>query len=260
MNFQILLFLMLVSQLVPADILLKDEFDGGTFSNQHLIKWKGEGDFKSYSEGNDALSMIFNGNPDDTADSSSEQRIYIPVSREIWVSYDLYIPSNYHHRTTSDSSANNKFFALFNNNYKPGFQVNFSMIPDDKGGSLVDIRYYNSGREQGNRSHKPTTGWPTLIDVTDDLGKWHKIEMIFKVPTSSDSADGTMILMKNNDPLLEITTLQAFGGDGLNFFDEAYFFGWANSGHKEDTEFLIDNVVIRQSKPSLPKPPTLGVQ
>jgi hypothetical protein len=85
-------------------------------------------------------------------DSFQEQRVrFGRAYNEMWVSFDLYVPTNYQHR--NDSPSNNKFFAIFNNNYNPGWQLNFSLTPDGSQGSRVGIYYYGNGVNQQVDAH-----------------------------------------------------------------------------------------------------------
>ena len=93
-------------------------------------------------------------------DSFQEQRIrFGRQMTDVWISYDLYVPSNYAHR--SDSPSNNKFFAIFNNNYNPGFQVNFSLTPDGQQGSRIGIYYFSTGDAQ------PAIDYGTMISPAE---------------------------------------------------------------------------------------------
>jgi hypothetical protein len=228
---------------LPANsaVLFQDSFESTSRSLvSNLISWGGSTDNVRVSNtraktGSYSLQFPFAGVPLGS-DSFEEQRInFGKAYSEIWVKYDLYVPSNYYHR--SDGASNNKFFAAFNNDYSPGYQVNFSLAPISGGGSKVEVHYYRNGTEQA------VTGGATVISSAD-LGKWHRIVMHFKVPTSLTSTDGVQELWKNGQQIYSIKNQASNGTTGLNYIDEAYILGWANSGFNELTVMYVDDVVV----------------
>lgn len=252
-----------------AGVLYQNGFESGSLSdaqNGIYLAASGPGTRVSSARaynGSKSLEFRFDG-VSFGADSFAEHRIYFgkPYS-EVWIKYDLYVPSNYYHRV--DPPSNNKFFAIFNNNYRPGFQVNFSTYPSGSGNSTVGIHYYRDGKEQS------PDGLPTgLLFGASDRGRWHRIVMHFKVPTTLSSADGVMQLWKNGESIISVTNLPCNGTSGLNYIDEAYILGWANSGFSETTYMYVDDLVISDSPIPLteasaasqasPAAPTLWVQ
>lgn len=171
-------------------------------------------------------------------DSFEEQRVkFGKAYTELWVKYDLYVPSNYYHRV--DGASNNKFFAIFNNNYRPGFQLNFSTDPLSNGESKLVLHYYRNGVEMA-----PIGSGAGPIIGSADRGKWHRIVMHFKVPSGTSSADGIAELWKNGQQMFSVKNLASNASSGMNYMDEAYLLGWANSGYSELTVMNIDNVEI----------------
>ena len=249
---------------LSAEILLQDDFTTGEWSGaaNYPAEWQRSVrvSVQEFQPNQDALEFVFPGGPP-LQDAWAEQRLTFPQQTETWVSYDLYIPHNYYHRYSGGSSGdNNKFFAIYNNSYSPGFQVNFTAMPKSDGSSYVDIRYYRNGSEGGNWDKEPATGWPTIVDRNTDLGKWMSIKMHFKVPTSTSINNGVMQLWKNGQLILDIQNLDSHGTSGLNFMDEAYILGWSNSGFDEDTVLYVDNIVVSdqpidEETASPPEPP-----
>lgn len=227
-----------------AGVIFQDGFESGTKSLiTNLMRWLTGTDTTTVSttkplNGNYSLQFLFKGGPAGQ-DAWAEQRIALGKQyTEVWIKYNLFIPSNYYHR--QDGASNNKFFAIYSAPYtSPGFQVNFSTQPASGGGSEVGIHFYKSGVEQS------AGGYPSGALITaSDLGKWQEIIMHFKVPSSSTSADGVMELWKNGGKLIGITNLPSNGTSGKNYMDEAYLLGWANSGFSTNTYLYIDDVVI----------------
>lgn len=227
---------------VHAGILFEDGFESGRKSGaQNGFSWSDNTNGISVSNavaltGSYALRFPFEAVPMGE-DSFQEQRVrFGRAYNEMWVSYDLYVPSNYQHR--SDSPSNNKFFAIFNNNYNPGWQLNFSLSPDGSQGSRVGIYYY------GNGSNQDIIDGPTLI-ASSDRGKWMHIVMHFKVPSTISARDGVAELWKNGTTIISNKTLNSGGtSTALNNMDEAYILGWANSGFTQETVMYVDNVVF----------------
>jgi len=231
-----------------AQTLFQDGFESGNLSyTQNGIRW---GDSASTvvnalnpRTGTSALQFRYPGVADGQ-DGWAEQRVELGASyTETWVMFDLYIPANYYHRTQS-GAANNKFFALYRNPYtSPGFQVNFSTIPNGSGGSNIEIHSYNNGSESPIQT--PTSGSNFITSA--DAGHWLNIVMHFKVPTGQGTNDGVMQLWKNGSQIVNITNLASWGGTGKNYFDAAYILGWSNSGYANETLFYVDNFVISDS-------------
>ncbi len=228
-----------------AGVLYENGFESSTVTAQQNGISLGGGAGTGVSsvrayKGTKSLEFRFDGGPLKT-DAWAERRIRFgkPYS-EVWVKYDLYVPANYFHR--NDSPSNNKFFAIFNNGYKPGYQVNFSMYPSGSGDSLARIHYYKNGREQSS-DNLPSK----LLFGTSDRGRWHRIVMHFKVPATLSSADGVMRLWKNGESIISVTNLASNGTSGLNYIDEAYILGWSNSGFNETTYMYVDDLVISDS-------------
>ena len=222
--------------------LFQDGFETGNLSHsENNIHW-GDSANTSVSStikatGAYSLAFPFNGGSLGS-DAWAEQRIELnqPYT-ELWVKYDLYIPSNYNHRV--DSPSNNKFFALYRNPYTtPGFQVNLSTEPNGTGGSDLEIHYYKSGSEQS-----PLSVTSNII-TSSDYGKWMNLIMHFKAPTGSSSNDGVVELWENGTLSFSRKDMASWGGSGQNYFDAAYILGWSNSGFSQTTTLYVDNVVL----------------
>jgi hypothetical protein len=246
-----------------AGVLFQDSFDTGQRSaTVNGFAWADHTDGVTVStskalSGSYSLQFPFQGVPLGD-DSWQEQRLrFGKAYTELWVKFDLYVPSNYYHR--QDGASNNKFFAIFNNNYTPGFQVNFSTRPNGSGGSNIEVHYFQGGHEQ------PVQTGGALIGSTD-LGKWMRIVMHFKVPSSLTSADGVQELWKNGQQVYSNKALASNGPSGYNYMDEAYVLGWANSGFTDLTTMCVDDFVMSDAPIALtngekvPEAPVVSVQ
>jgi len=175
-------------------------------------------------------------------DAFSEVRMTLPRRDELWIKYDLFIPTNYQHRDVSP--ANNKFLAVYRDPYtNPGFQVNFSLEPDGSGGSWL-AGYIN---HKGNEAPRQYDDESEFFITDSDLGKWMSLIMHIKVPSGKNSKDTVMQMWKNGHLVANYKGVNAHGGDNKNYIDELYLLGWSNSGFKNDTYFYLDNIVISDS-------------
>ncbi len=230
-----------------AATLFTDGFESGTLSraSQNGVAWidSASVEVSSSVASSGKYSLQFNFAAVPLGNSSwAEQRISMPKKPEYWFGYKLYIPANYSHRVHAPS--NNKFLAVYQGPYQKadtGFQVNFSLQPNGKGGSDIEVHHFNGGHE----------GPVQLVYrnfITDaDKGTWMALIAQVKVPTSATSNDGVMKLWKNGQQVVNITNLPSWGGTDKNYIDQAYFLGWSNSGFTQNTALNIDDVVIADS-------------
>lgn len=241
---------LIASSGVTAGVLFEDGFESGaTNFVSNAVRYVSATDSTKVSStlaktGKYSLEFLFAGKPAGQ-DAWAEERLSLGGQRtEIWVKYDLYVPSNYYHR--NDGASNNKFFAIYSSPYTaPGFQVNFSTQPSN-GNSSLGIHFYKNGVEQS------PAGFPSgEIIGSSDRGKWMRVVMHFKVPTSQSSSDGVMEIWKNGSSVVSIKNLPSNATSGKNYMDEAYILGWANSGFSADTRMYVDDIVVSTSPISL---------
>lgn len=188
--------------------------------------------------------------------SHAEARIRFPKTSEIWISYDLYVPVNYSHRSNPNGPNNNKFLAVFRSPYSPTFQVNWSLDKTSSNNSNLKLHRFRNGKEQ--KIISPSAGKNILTKA--EGGTWHNFQARVKVPSSRNSNDGVMQMWKDGKIVSNETKLDNYGGDGKNYIDELYLLGWSNSGYNQDTYFYIDNIKIsgtKQKSAVKPKPPKI---
>ncbi|ABC29521.1 hypothetical protein HCH_02735 [Hahella chejuensis KCTC 2396] len=209
-----------------------------------------------------SLRFLFKG-VEDGKDSSAEQRFRILKSNVsvISVQFDLYIPSNYYHRTQS-STANNKFFVLWSGNYGTRASLNsvaFEYWPATvKGGAVGDsVLSYHLGPGDQDWGHKIPTATP--IFGLADRGKWVNYRIEIKL-SEKDKNNGFIKVYKNSAEHFIIENLANYSSTG-NYLDQGYFLGWANSGYSQDTAFYMDNLKITLDEiASRPNPPSVELQ
>ena len=232
-----------------GESLFFDDFEAGDLSKTENNIYYGASTSTEVSsemkkDGTYSLKFSYSGVPGGE-DSFAEQRMSYPNTEELWIKYDLYIPANYYHRKESGAS-NNKFLAVYKNEYtQPGFQVNWSLSPNETGGSNLTLHRYRNGEEQSTIS--PSGGIGDNFLTENDHGKWINITARVKAPGSEGATDGIMQMWKDGILVCDETELDMFGGVGENFMNELYLLGWSNSGFTENTNFYIDNLRLNFS-------------
>lgn len=201
--------------------------------------------------------------------SWTEQRFSIgSAHQELWMSFWLRVPVNFHHQNPS-TSANNKLLSLWMDDYSAkgdGSTVNMEFRPDGSGNSRFYVkttkgRYNVTGGDQGSVS---------FISVPEHRGKWMNLVIRVVAESSEDKSDGTVEVWrkwegessytKTHDRTNQPLRLPASGPQG---FSNGYLMGWANASYEVDTEFLIDDfklsteslLNIETRSPSRPSPP-----
>ncbi|MFY3773156.1 heparin lyase I family protein [Marinobacter salsuginis] len=247
--------LLLSSTIAYAEPQFHDTFETGDLSHSENGVYYGGSTGASVSavnklNGSYSLRFLFRAKPLGE-DSFAEQRMIYPQTNELWLKFDLYIPSNYYHR--NDSPSNNKFLAIYKKDYRyPGFQVNWSLTANGQGGSNIALHRYRNGGEQ--RILDPEIGRNFL--TSSDRGKWINIIARVKAPSSATASDGIMQMWKNGDLVTNETSLDNYGGTNENYMDELYLLGWSNSGFTEETIFYLDNLSIDNEPFNRPNPPS----
>lgn len=242
----ILICLTTASNLSFAAILFSDGFESGNLSHSEngISFFKIENAAVSTNNaksGSNSLEFFYRGGGNNS-DAWSEVRMNLPQRQELWIRYDLYIPSNYNHRNVSP--ANNKFLAVYRDPYtNPGFQVNFSLEPNGSGGSDLTIKRYHNGSEAGGLGSSLGNNFITSADK----GSWIRLIMRIKVPSGNGTRDAIMQMWKNGNLVADQQSFNAYGANGKNYIDELYLLGWSNSGYSQDTYFYIDNIEVSDS-------------
>lgn len=257
---------------VSAANIFTDDMESGDFTHQdNNARWGSKANVTVSTQkprtGSHSLRFFFEGKADEQ-DAFSELRFKLGGNySDIWIRYDLFVPTNYYHRDQA-SSTNNKFIYLWSGDYSAGFtgpglsvqnwESNVgesNAIPKAKGapassgGFLFDKHYTSDGG--------------TIFDAADH-GKWLTIVIHAKYATASNN-DGVFQLWKIRDG----QTIEIFNKTNGNWyvpgqpgFDEGYLLGWANSGFDQDVVFYMDNVEF-STTPLLdgivaaPRPPTI---
>ncbi len=246
-----------------AKVLFQDDFESGNKSKtQNGVKWASgvNTTVNTIKPRTGSYAMEFNFKAAvDGKDSFSEQRFALNGNYpEVWIQYDLYIPTNYYHRRQTSSANNKSFVHLWTENYKQkeGIAGGFEIWPN---GSGVGRLKFNPARPIN--SHYEDTRSENGIDLSDK-GKWITITIQVKAGTASSteflhgsevrawkSVNGgsTKLIYKLTDVVFKAwnnTDTILFNKNGKNYFNNGYILGWANSGFAQTTKLYMDNVTI----------------
>ena len=251
---------------IPAisDVFFTDGFETNNLSHsENGFRWtdsvSGQVNSVNPKSGSSSYEFLYTGGPDGE-DSWSELRFslggYYP---DLWVSYDLYIPDNYYHRSQSSSANNKGHLYLWTGSYgnPDGIGLGPNLWPNGSGGSNASMYVWGSGHDEHY--------WGACSNIIEasDQGKWLHIVIHYKYATASNN-DGVARIWKiyedgSGKIPCNITDGRWYAA-GASGFDTGYILGWANSGFDTDTRFYLDNVVFSTTHlltgiSTVPKPP-----
>ncbi|GAB5545020.1 MAG: hypothetical protein SangKO_047800 [Sandaracinaceae bacterium] len=228
---------------VDAPPLFSDDFESGDLGHsENGVEWCCNSVSVSDERARSGrYSLRFPFGPDGPGeDSWAEQRVALgrPMT-DIWVSYALYVPANYAHR--DDSPSNNKFFALYHAPYsRSGFSMNFTLWSQGGGPSELATTYAYERVWGGHVAARAD-----FMSGTDP--GWKQITMHIAAESGPEGRDGVIQLWRDGESMIDIRDARSWGGEGTNFFDEAYILGWSNSGFTEHTVLFVDDVRISET-------------
>jgi hypothetical protein len=177
---------------------------------------------------------------------------------EVWISYSLYIPTNYTHRVGGDGP-NNKFLRIWGNDYADIEKVGYSTWPSSGNSDLQAD--WDTGTGIGPKG----SGTSNFISAADK-GKWMTVKIYIKSVTAS--AKGSMKLWKNGVLLIDDSNaVSNYTAGNAHAYRYGYLLGAANSGFADSTDLFIDDVVFATTEAELsgvagspPNAPSLSVQ
>jgi hypothetical protein len=184
----------------------------------------------------------------------SEQRFKLGAAYpEIWFRYWLRVPKNFVHEPVSESSHNNKFFALWMDGYSQkgdGPTIVWNFWGDDSGGS----RFTYSLSQEANGTNGHHGSYDNFIRVPEDRGRWMQVVLYAKMSSSATSNDGESRIWRRWQDECDFTLISETVDRGLvapaagpNGWAAGYIMGWSNSWYAEDTEWLLDDFTVSSS-------------
>ncbi|HSB97949.1 MAG TPA: hypothetical protein VLC91_15920 [Spongiibacteraceae bacterium] len=185
---------------------------------------------------------------------------------EIWLQYDIYIPSNYFHRdldpaSTSWVGGGEKLIAMYADEYSgsnPTLILGLNMMRRDYYTSAPNTTNVGGSLQSGSFSVMRNGArdwyqmWPEadkpVVNIKVDLGTWQRRTIHVVMPTSATSNDGVVEfwVKRANGTVGKIIDAHDgwFFGGTQNYINGGYLLGWSNTGFDSDTYFLIDNVIV----------------
>lgn len=231
----------------PASAFFTDTFEGGVKNNANGFSWNGTGSRVSVVsfDGRDCLRFRYG--PDDaTKDSTAEQRFNMGRSlQELWLEYWIHIPANFSIR--ADFPANNKFLALWPNNYSTVGETyvvaEFERDGTDSSRARI-IAYADPFYTDGTsiRSGDAILTSPFLSAAL--RGTWNRVRVHYKIASGPGMTDGIYEFWLNDTLMARSRSdYSIYSTGGQNFIRNGYFMGWANSGYTDVTDFHISGGV-----------------
>jgi hypothetical protein len=235
--------------------IFQDGFETGNFSHtQGSARWASPNGTVAVSStraktGTYSAKFTFGPNPDGQ-DSWAELPFELGGNYpEVWCAYDLWVPSNYYHRSQGDGSNNKGFLYLWSGDY--GSPSGPAMGPNfwPAGGGLP---------MQAGESRMKGYLWvpydqhiePSVEAIYfSDRGKWVHIVCHYKYASAANN-DGCQEIWKTTDgvqrKLLDIRNGPWYMSSAPGF-QRGYILGWSNSGFTDLTEMYVDNVIFSTS-------------
>lgn len=242
--------------------VFSDGFESGDFSfsqngyswnpSQASVETSHPTDGDVVNSGDHAAAIRFGPNADGEDGFAFIQNDFVEEDlKEIWVSYRLYIPSNYRHREQS-STQNNKFFIVWGD---PRSDKDAYMSVNLLRGNSDTDSNFRIVLDKGDEDIARTQEVVSPFITSNDLGEWHEFKAHLKVASGADTEDGVYQYWWDGSLLAENFSVDfyvdpdAVAEDPKNYFEHLRIWGWANSGYTEQTDFLVDEVMIFTEDP-----------
>lgn len=182
----------------------------------------------------------------------------------LYIEYDVHIPSNFSHQNISVN--NNKWMVLWRDVYSDvtdgtfqigyEFRTNSSETPGSEIRGMARRWDYSFWSSSGP-NYSPTGQFDTFINASGPvvIGDWNNIKMEYAVASDDASSDGIQRMWINDVLFFETTTGRFWNYPAsVNtptdcWLRNGYFFGTANSGYTEQTDFHIKHPKFHISDP-----------
>jgi len=271
-----------------AELLFEDDFSSGDISKHNdYFRWGREGTILAAGTLSNKIVAV-NGPSGNTVDAIQftygtwqEVRFHLTESvnqvieydnantdvqyQSVWISYDMLVPENYHHRSTNSTVNNKGFLSLWQDGYstQAKCQGQIEWWPTAEGNSEMTM---NVGGHKRNYSfvdpaYISTTYYPeaaAAFDLSKDRGKWRNFGFYFYAGSQSGARDGIYEFYVDGKLKARMTGInyqRNVSSDPLGF-NKGYLLGYHNSGYDEQTTFHITNFKFGDSKEGVIPPPT----
>jgi hypothetical protein len=299
------------TEVATARLIFHDDFSTGDMSHHNAnFRW-GNGALLFSGEGADNVDRVTG--PDGRSLNArrfrygvwQEQRFQLTSSvdehrtqnspsdvayQELWISYWMRVPENYHHRNSGGKAGHNNKGWLYL--WKDGYEQWHSSWSDDATVtptslslhwwpssrapgetqvSVISSRYRNNW---GGRNRMTTCADERRIDgstgclafLKSEHGRWVRYTFGMRAASSERAADGFMRIYADGQLAMSMEGLSGGGNGSRNGFDRGYIMGYHNSGYDERTTFYIADFRIGTTPESVgldvsgrqrPQPPVL---
>jgi hypothetical protein len=227
--------------------------------NENGFYWKIDNNTGTVSDpdnaSNTVMSFEFEGNPDLGGDAQAQQGFGIGANQqELWFSYRLFVPENYHHRDATSSDNNKAFFTIWGGNYT-GSNVHSrtEFWPQDDGTSVFSFAYKRHNQTYTTHYFSDSDGRTRVVGIeAADYGQWMDVVVQIKV-SDKGATNGVFNIWKNGALLASWRDLDNSSADGIddNEYTDGYLLGWANSGFAETTTFYMDDFMLGTTAESI---------
>ena len=232
-----------------------DDFAGPARNNANGFTWN--------STGARVAPVVFDGfnclrfrfGPDAIGeDSSAEQRFEMGRNlSELWVEYDLHIPSNFALR--ADFPANNKFLALWTDTYDAAGRITVVLEYERNGTDSSRSRSIANGSESQAAGMLSNAGDRTYTEsfiTAAKAGAWYRIRVHFRMASASGQTNGVFEVMMGNELVWRSRSDYVWypvNGSSVAYIRNGYLMGWANSGFTDETDFHLRDIKFYDSDP-----------
>ncbi len=239
----------------PGDPFFSDDFAGTQRNPADGFTYSTTGSRVSVVSFGGFNAMRFRYGPDATgADSSAEQRFTMGRDlTELWVEYDLYVPSNFVHRTQASGGTNNKFFRVWGDVYasanKVGASTRYdaSFSPDNSG---LGFEYNYKTWPDGTLGEGPDGFTSGLVEFGDAMkGTWTNVRMHYRMVSATDADDALMELWLGGTKVLTFDNVPQKYDTAKPYWNNGYLMGWANSGYLAETDFHLKALKFYDTDP-----------
>jgi len=192
----------------------------------------------------------------DGEDGFSEQRFSLGADyTSLWISYYIYVPSNYYHRNSAGVD-NNKWFRVWASD--TDFHLTTEMEEQDDHDGTSYIRRFLCGSRGINGAPTSEPGRADIIGAAYPIkpGQWNYMQFWFQSASDRETQDGTAEWWANGTKIqwLNWDLWANDGGDGGDpgqpaYVNNGYILGWSNAGFDNDTIFHVDDIDIYTSNP-----------
>lgn len=167
---------------------------------------------------------------------------------EVWLSYWLYVPSNYAHGPVNPSN-NKGFVTLWKNEYmgQVGSAIDWWRTGSNQSRIGAWVGEDGNGANHGNKDtptfiradHRIGDGGALSI-LPSEHGKWVHVAVGMKISPNSTARSGFISVYKNGEKVISWEGLNNWNTNpALQGYDRGYLLGWANSGYSTQTTFYL---------------------